>query len=323
MASLKGRDMLSLKDFNAEELRLMFKMSEDLKARLAVGDMPDTLYKKTLGLIFQRHSTRTHIQFETAMTQMGGHGIYLTPEQLQLAKGETWEDTGRVLSKYMDGIAIRWFQDVAEKLAEWASVPVINASTDYSHPTQAIAELMTMKEKKGKLEGVNLTYAWGLFTKWAKPPGYLNDILWAGSKLGMNITMACPEGYELKDTMEESREDAEKSGGRIRVVHDLKEGVKGADVIISRSWVPTAKEYKQSPDFPHTKHPEKFKEWLLDARVMSLAKKDAIVMHALPAVKGEELTEEVFEGPHSAIFDEADNGLHAKKGILALLLGQR
>jgi ornithine carbamoyltransferase len=321
MVPLKGRDMLSLRDFTADELWLILKVSEDLKIRFVAGEMPDTMYKKTLGMIFQRHSTRTHIQFETAMTQMGGHAIYLTPEQLQLAKGESWEDTGRVLSRYLNAIAIRWHQDVAEKLAQWASVPVINASTDYSHPTQAMAELMTIYEKKGKLEGVNLTFAWGFFTKWNKPPGYLNDLLWAGSRLGMNITMACPEGYELKETLAQTRDDAAKSGSQIRVTSDLEDGVRGADVIISRSWIPEEKFYTKGGDYPHLKNPSAYKKWMVDAHLLPLAKKDVIVMHALPAVKGEELTEEVFEGPRSVVFDEAENGLHAKKGILSSLLG--
>lgn len=321
MASLKGRQMLSLKDFTAEEVRLMIKVSEDLKSRFKIGDAPDILHKKTLGMIFQRPSTRTHIQFETAMTQMGGHGTYLTPEQLQLAKGESWEDTGRVLSRYFDGIAIRWYQDVVEELAKSCSLPVINASTEYSHPTQAIAELMTMKEKKGRLEGLNVAYAWGFSTGVNKPPGYLNDLIWAGSKLGMNITMACPESYDLKEATEETRMDAAKSGAKIRVAHDLKEGVSGADVIISKSWVPGGGTYTKTGEFPHNKNPEAYRKWILNSDVVASAKKDAIVMHALPASKGEELTEEVFEGPHSVIFDESENGLHAKKGILALLLG--
>jgi ornithine carbamoyltransferase len=321
MSSLKGKHMISLKDFTAEEVRLMIKVSEDLKARFKIGESPDILHKKTLGMIFQRPSTRTHIQFETAMTQMGGHGIYLTPEQLQLAKGESWQDTGRVLSKYMDGIVIRWYQDVVEELAKWCPVPVINASTEHSHPTQGIAELMTMKEKRGRLEDINVTYAWGFTTGVNKPPGYLNDLIWAGSKLGTNITMACPEGYELKQAIEETRQDAANSGAKIRVIHDLKEGVSGADVIVSKSWVPAGGTYTKSGEFPHNKNPEKFKPWILNSDIVACAKKDVIVMHALPASKGEELTEEVFEGSHSVIFDESENGLHAKKGILALLLG--
>lgn len=321
--SLHGRDFISLGDFSAEELYAFWDKAAELKRKLKAGQPHEILKNKTLVMLFEWPSTRTRLSFETGMQQLGGHAIFV-PQQAYWGKEmEPIKDSGRVMSRYAHGIVWRCFhhEDVVE-MAKWASVPVINANTDFEHPCQVMADLMTTKEYKGKLKGVKTVIPWS-FTAFPKPIGIVNSTLYAGSKVGMDVVIACPEGYDPDESvLKTARKAAKESGGSIEVVRDMKEAVKGADVVHVKGWSPPAI-YRQGFEKmkpPHVLEPAKYKHWIVTEDVLDLAKKDVIVQHALPVVRGEEATEEVMDGPRSVIIDEAENRLHAQKGVMAIIM---
>jgi len=322
--SLKGRHFISLRDFTGQEIDLMLRYALDLKVRYACGERPELLKGKTLGMVFARPSTRTRVSFETAMTQLGGHAQYLAVEGLQLSKGpevEPVKDFARVMSRYVDGMAARIEAEELLELAQYSTVPVVSASHLIAHPCQAMADLLTIMERR-KLEGTKMVFAWGCSpTSGNKTPSLIYDELFAGARLGMHIVLACPDGYEPAAEIEEARKVVEElqTGATIEVSHDLKEAVSEADVIHSKGWV--LPEWRlNNIKAPHQASPEKYKDWIVDQNLVDAAKNTAIVMHALPAVRGAEITDDVIEGPQSVVFDEAENRLHAQKAILALLM---
>lgn len=320
---LKGRDFLSLRDFSSDEFYHILNTSIELKSKLRRGETHELLHGKTLGLVFSEHSTRTRSSFETAMTQLGGHAQFLWTESLQMSGPgkEPLRDTSRVLSRYLDAIAIRpnhYRDEDVYEMAKYASVPVINAASLTAHPCQATADLLTMLEKKRKLEGIKLAFCW-TFGLWPKPPTTVYDLMSMGSKLGMDLVYGCPEGYEPKEDVETAKKVAKETKGSLEIVRSLEEAASGADVIYLKSWVlPGLKDPKK--EAAHLREPDKYRNWIVNNDLLDAAKRDVIVMNAMPAIRGEELTEEVFEGPHSVLFDEAENRLHAQKGILSLLL---
>jgi ornithine carbamoyltransferase len=257
------------------------------------------------------------------MTQLGGHAQYLGFETLQESRAEPAKDTIRVLSEYHDGVCIRGganFQSPIKEYAKWSTIPVIEAGGE-THPCQALADLMTIREKKGRLEGIKVVIAWGPCFSYNKPPSLVFDTMFAGARLGMEIVVACPEGYDpySEEVMGNVLKEADMGGASIEIMRDLKDALANADVIHSKNWIPwncPVDEWKS----PHLEAPEKYKHWTLDTNLLGYAKKDVIVMHAMPAHRGEELTDEVIEGPHSVVFDEAGNRMHAQKGLMALLM---
>lgn len=326
MVDLRGRDLVTLKDYTREEMEFLWDTAFDLKRKLKRGEPHEYLRGKTLAMLFETPSTRTSISFETAMTQLGGHAQYLARDRLWLGKEETIQDTASVISRYADVIVARLMrQRDLEELAKYASIPVINGSTDYEHPCQTLADFMTVIEKKRKLDNIKYVIAWGWHHSNA-PMGLVNSTLYAASKLQMEFVIACPEGYEPENWIWESaKKDAQSSGAKISIVNDLKEAVEGADVINVYMWAPPEiyakglETHFKAPS-PHIEHPEKYRHWQVTTEVVDLAENDAIVMHCMPAGRGEEVTSEVLDGPKSVILDEAENRLHIQKAILCSLV---
>lgn len=307
--SLKGRDFISLNDFTREEIDQFLKTALMIKLRLKAGESFQPLTGKSLGMIFTKPSTRTRIAFEVAMYQLGGHALFLSSQDLQLRRGETIEDTGRVLSRYLDGILIRTFahQDVLD-LAAAASVPVINGLTDLLHPTQVLADLLTIYEKKGHLTGLKMAYL-------GDGNNMTHSLLYGAAKTGMHFTAATPKAYEPDSGIViRAKEEASKWGAQIRVTEDPYEAVKDADIIYTDVWASMGQEEE------HAKRLKEMQPYQINTELMAKAPDHALFMHCLPAHRGEEVTDEVIGGLQSIVFDQAENRLHAHKAILTLLL---
>lgn len=306
---LKGRDFISLHDFTREEIGMMIDVAIGLKKELKAGIPHPILAGKTLGMIFQKSSTRTRVAFEVGMYQLGGHALFLSPRDIQLGRGETVKDTALVLSRMLDGIMIRTFShDEVLELAHWASIPVINGLTDLLHPTQVLADLQTITEYKGGVEGVKLAYI-------GDGNNMAHSLLFGGAKMGMHVSIACPKGYEPDgNILRLAEEDARQTGAKLAVVEDPFEAAAGADVLYTDVWASMGQESEAPEKEQH------FSKYQINSKLMSAAHKDAMVLHCLPAKRGKEITDEVIDGPQSAVFDEAENRLHAHKAIMALTM---
>jgi ornithine carbamoyltransferase len=304
---MKERDFLSLDDLSPEELRDLLTAAHHAKKE--PGRWRDRIAGKQIALIFEKPSTRTRVSFETAVETMGGHAVVLRGDELQLGRGETIEDTGRVLSRYVDAIVIRTFgQDRLERLAEAATVPVVNALSDFSHPCQGVADLQTIEEKLGRLKGVAMAYV-------GDGNNVAHSLMFGGTKLGLDVRIACPAGYEpLPQVVERCEEIAGETGGRILVTHDTYEAAGGANVLYTDVWASMGQEEEAE------ERKKLFAPYRLNDDVVNVAADDAIVMHCLPAHRGEEITASVIDGPRSVVWDEAENRMHSQKAILSWLL---
>ena len=302
------RDFLSIDDLAPEELEYLLDEADAVKKDpQAFGNR---LAGKQVALIFEKPSTRTRVSFEAAVTSMGGHPIVLRGDELQLGRGETIEDTGMVLSRYVDAIVVRTFgQDRLERLADSASVPVINALSDFSHPCQCLADLQTLREKKGDLSVLALAYL-------GDGNNVAHSLMFGGIKLGMDIRVACPPGYEpYPQVVDRCREIAAETRARIVVTDVVAEAAVGADALYTDVWTSMGQEKESS------ERRELFARYQLNADVVSQAKDEVVVMHCLPAHRGEEITADVLDGPRSIVWDQAENRLHSQKALLAWLLG--
>ena len=330
MKGLKGRDLKGIEDFSREQIVFILETSRQMKRDLATGKPHRLLEGKSLGGVFETPSTRTSVSFETAMTQLGGHMLWLDQHRLWVgdAAEEDLPDTFKTLSRYLDGIAYRSIRrETLEAAAEHASIPLINASCPVEHPCQAFADVMTMIEKKGPVEKAKVALLWGFRT--ANPPaGLTNSTMLMAAKLGFELVVAFPEGFQPDMRIKAvADEEAKRSGGSIRFVHSYEEAARGADFINVYSWVSPevfAKgletHFKGDPEFQKMKNGLKGK-WCVDGKVVQMAKKDCMVMHCMPISRNNEVTDEVLNSPASIIFDEAENRLHTEKAILALLMG--
>jgi ornithine carbamoyltransferase len=307
--SFKGRDLLCLHDYTPEEINVILDLAEKLKTKQKNGDPHPLLRGKTLGMIFQKSSTRTRVSFEVAMHQLGGHALFLNSNDLQLGRGESIADTGRVLSRYLDGIMIRTFaQEDVEELAHYATIPVINGLTDLLHPCQILADLQTIREHKGALAGLKLTYV-------GDGNNICHSLLFGCAKTGINIMVASPEGYLPEEKIVAlAKEDAAQTGSRIEILSDPVEAVRKADVIITDVWASMGQEAEAAA------RKKIFAPYQVNKDLVRHAKPDFIFLHFLPAHRGEEVTGDVIDGPNSVVWDEAENRLHAQKAVLALLL---
>ena len=307
--SLKGRDFLTLKDFTRQEIEEMVNLGIDLKAKQKAGIPTPILEGKTLGMIFQKSSTRTRVSFEVGMYQLGGSALFLSTNDLQIGRGEPIKDTARVLSRYLDGIMIRTYSHAdVEELAAYADIPVINGLTDDYHPTQVIADLITIQEHKGKLAGIKFAYV-------GDGNNMTHSLMIGCAKVGMDVTVACPDGYMPNlEVVALAQGYAAESGGSVTVMHDPKEAVKGVDVIYTDTWASMGQEAEKEI------RKKAFAGYQVDDALMALAKPDAIFMHCLPAYRGMEVTDEVMESAQSVVFDEAENRLHAHKAIMASVM---
>ncbi|KIL40690.1 ornithine carbamoyltransferase [Gordoniibacillus kamchatkensis] len=308
-ARLKGKDFLGLVDYTKEEIEYLIALGIDLKSKLKAGETYQPLKGKTLGMIFEKSSTRTRVSFEVGIYQLGGQPLFLSKNDLQLGRGEPISDTAQVLSRYLDGIMIRTFghKRVVE-LARAATVPVINGLSDLSHPCQALADYQTILEKKGRLQGLKVAYI-------GDGNNMLHSLLVGASKLGIDFAAASPEGYDADPEMVAiAKENARKSGSNVRLVRDPREAAEGADVIYTDVWASMGFEEEQ-------KEREKaFANYQVNEELAKYAKPDYLFMHCLPAHRGEEVSEGVIDGPNSIIFDQAENRLHAQKAIMAAIM---
>jgi len=307
--NLKGRDFLSLHDFTAEEILAMIELAEELKEKKKWNVPHPYLQGKTLGMIFQKSSTRTRVSFEVAMYQLGGHALYLNAADMQLGRGESVADTARVLSRYLDGIMIRTFahDDVVE-LAEYASIPVINGLTDLLHPCQALADLLTIKEKKGQLSGLKLAFV-------GDGNNVCHSLMFGCAKVGIDVAVVTPKGYEPKEEIISlAKQDALKHGVSINITNDPVEAVKDADVVVTDVWASMGQEAEQA------QRAQDFAPYQVNDKLVSHARPDYIFLHCLPAHRGEEVVEDIIDGPNSVVWDEAQNRLHTQKALLAMLL---
>lgn len=307
--SFQGRDFLSLYDYTPEEIHYLLQVAMDLKYKQKNGIPHPYLAGKTLGMIFQKNSTRTRVSFEVGMYQLGGMALFLSANDLQIGRGEPIKDTARVLSRYLDGIMIRTYShDEVLELAEYADIPVINGLTDLLHPCQALADLMTIKEHKGQLAGLKMVYV-------GDGNNMAHSLMYGGAKMGMHVVVASPAGYEPDETVtKQATAVAAETGGSISITTDVKEAAHDADVLYTDVWASMGQEEEAA------ERRKAFAGYQINQELLQLAKPDVIVLHCLPAHRGEEITDEVIEGPHSAVFDEAENRLHAQKAIMALLM---
>lgn len=298
------KHLLKLQDLTREEILSILNLADQLKFERNNGIQKEYLKGKKLGMIFQKSSTRTRVSFEAGIYELGGYGLFLSSADLQIGRGEPVQDTARVLSRYLDGIMIRTFaQQEVEDLAKYGSIPVINGLTDYAHPCQVLADLMTIREYKGSFKGLKMTYI-------GDGNNMANSLIVGAVKLGLSFAIACPVGYEPdSEIMKWAREN-----GDFTITTDVKAALKDADVVYTDVWASMGMESEK-------KEREKvFKGYQVNAGNLSAAKPDVIVMHCLPAHRGEEITEEVFEAHAKEIFDEAENRLHAQKAVMVKLL---
>ena len=307
---LKGKDLLSIHDLSVAEVEEILSLAKELKAMQKAGVEHHLLAGKTLGMIFEKSSTRTRVSFETGMYQLGGQALFLSNRDLQLGRGEPIKDTARVLSRYLDGIMIRTFgHDRVEELAKWADIPVINALTDLLHPCQVLTDLLTIEEYKGKnLKGLKMAYV-------GDGNNMTNSFLYGCAKVGMTFVAATPEDYRPDETVVKNAfEDAKETGAELSLVTDPKEAVKDADIIVTDTWASMGQEAE------HEARKKIFAPYQVNKELLKGADKRVIVMHCLPAYRGEEITEEVLEANADVIFDEAENRLHTQKAIMALTM---
>ena len=301
------KHLLKMQDLSTEEITEILNLADQLKYELKHGIPHDRLKGKTLGMIFEKASTRTRVSFETGMYQLGGYPLFLSSNDLQIGRGEPVQDTARVLSRYLDGIMIRTFkQEEVENLAEYGSIPIINGLTDYCHPCQVLADLLTVREYKKKLEGLKLCYI-------GDGNNMANSLIVGGLKVGMDVSIACPEGYHP----DKSVLDFAKDYKGFTLTSDPKEAAADADVLYTDVWASMGQEGEAE------KRKITFKGYQINDDVMSVAHSDAMVMHCLPAHREEEITAKVFEEHAQEIFDEAENRLHAQKAVMVKVMGEK
>ena len=302
---MSERDFLSMDDVSRDELEHLLHGADEVKRDPAAWS--ERLRGKQVAMIFEKSSTRTRVSFEVAITSMGGHAVMLRGDELQLGRGETIEDTGRVLSRYVDAIVVRTYgQDRLERLADAASVPVVNALSDFSHPCQCLADLQTLREKKGNLRGLSLAYI-------GDGNNVAHSLMFGGTKMGMDVRIACPAGYEpFPQVIERSLELAERSGGRLTVTNDVEQAAAGAEALYTDVWVSMGQEGSDKN--------AAFAGYQIGPELVDIASDEAIVMHCLPAHRGEEITADVIDGPRSVVWDQAENRLHAQRSLLAWLM---
>ncbi len=302
------KHMLRLSDYTHDEILQVLSLALKLKKQLKEGLRPPLLAGKILAMIFTKSSTRTRVSFEAGVYQLGGTAQFLSSNDIQLGRGEPISDTAQVLSRMVDGIMIRTFkQSDVEDLAKYGSIPVINGLTDLLHPCQILADLMTYYEHKGSLTGKLAFIGDG--------NNVANSLLVGCAKLGLDISVACPEGFDPDaDVLAAAKQAAAQSGSKIVITHDANEAAEGADAVYTDVWASMGQESDAQDKYKH------FTDYQVNEKLTVRCKEDYIFLHCLPAHRGEEVTETVIDGPHSVIFDEAENRLHAQKAVMALLM---
>lgn len=303
------QDFLTIADYSSEDLQALLDRAVALKAEWQAGGNAPILKGKVLALVFQKPSLRTRVSFDMAMRHLGGDALYLSPAEIGLGKRESIADVARVLSGYVQGIMARVFDhEHVVELAKWASIPVINGLSDYNHPCQAMADALTIQEEFGSLKGINVTYV-------GDGNNVAVSLMHVCAKLGANFTIANPEGYDMPtEAIEQARAFAAQSGSTLTFLRDPHEAVKGAQVIYTDTWTSMGQEEEAA------RRAKVFPPYQVNTTLVAEATPEVIVMHCLPAHRGQEITDEVADGPHSRLFPQAHNRLHAQKAIVAQLL---
>lgn len=303
------KDLLSIHSLSKQEIEGLIAHAIGLKKKQKDGKHDQPLKGKTLGMLFEKPSTRTRVSFEVGMFQLGGHALYMSWRDTQLGREESLQDTARVLSRYLDGVVIRTFsQRTVETFAQYADIPVINGLTDLLHPCQILSDIMTVLEKKGGFDKLKFSYI-------GDGNNVANSWINASLKLGFDLHLACPKGYEPDGKiLEQARIDA---SSKIKLSNDPLEAARDADIINTDTWVSMGQEEE------HQERTDVFKNYQINRSLLKVAKKDVLIMHCLPAHRGEEITDDVADGAHSIIFDQAENRLHMQKAILVMLLADK
>ncbi len=316
---LKGRNLLSLHDFTTEEILQVLRTAEELKMEAKRGQPHSLLAGKQLGMIFQKPSLRTRVAFEAGMSRLGGHAVYLGPEDIQLGKRETTEDIALVLSRYVDGIMARVFKhEDVEDLARYSKVPVINGLSEFCHPTQGLADLLTIYEKKGRLQGIKMAFV-------GDGNNMAHSLMFAAAKVGIHLNLAIPETYRPDPkALEWAKEDAAKTGATVEVYtdpNDVDKAVEGVDVIYTDVWLSMGQASKEEAEREKEERRKVFLPYQVNMDMLQKAREDAIVLHCLPAIYGEEITKEVVEDPRGrVVYDEAENRMHTAMAVMALVM---
>ena len=305
LTSFSKNNFISSSDLNSDQILSLFELAKQLK----IGNRRIDLGNRVLGLIFKKASTRTRVSFQVAMARLGGQTIDLNPQITQLGRGEPIKDTARVLSRYCDVLAIRTFsQQELEEYAHWSTIPVINALTDLEHPCQALADFLTIQEKFGKLQGINLTYI-------GDGNNVANSLMICGAMLGVNVKICSPKGFEADTKIVEKAKSLSEFGSRISICNDPSKAVREAQVIYTDVWASMGQEEE------YLKRKEIFEKYKIDQKLVGLADEEVIILHCLPAHREEEITEEALESQRSHVFDQAENRLHVQQALLAVQLG--
>jgi ornithine carbamoyltransferase len=309
-SKFRGKDFLTLMDFTREEINDILNLSYELKSKWARREPHEYLRGKTIAIVFEKPSTRTRTSFQAAIAHLGAQGFYMRPDEMQLARGEPIKDTARVIDRYCDALVMRTFgQERLEEFARYMKNPVVNALSDLTHPCQGLADLLTMREKKGDLKGLKLAYAGDIWN-------VCHSLMIAAGTMGFDIYVAVPEGYVPDPKVHRfATEAAKRSGTNIVLTKDLKEALKDADVVYANTW------HSMGSDHEKEKRIRDFSPYQVNEKVVKIAKPDFIFMHCLPGYRGEEMTDEIIEGPHSAVWDQAENRMHTEKAVLALFVG--
>ena len=305
------KHLLKMADLSKKDIENMLDLADKLKYEKKHNITHHILKGQSLGMLFRKSSTRTRVSFEVGMYDLGGNALFLSPRDLQIGRGESVKDTARVFSRFLDGLMIRTFeQSEVEAFANYGSIPVINGLTDYCHPCQVLADLLTIKEHKGTLKGLKLAYL-------GDGNNMANSLLYGCTKVGMNISVASPEKYTCpSEVIENAKNTAKETGVTVEITTDAKSAIKDADVVYTDTWISMGQEDQKAEKI------KLFGGYQVNKELFSLAKDDAIFLHCLPAYRGYEVTEDVIDGKNSVIFDEAENRLHAQKAVMALLMGK-
>lgn len=308
-SQLKGRDLLTLLDYTSEEITYLLQKALIMKKDTLAGKFPPVLPGKTLGMIFEKHSTRTRISFEVGMIHLGGHAMFMNAKDLQIGRGESIYDTGNVLSEYLDGVMIRAnSHEMVKELAKHSSIPIINGLTDIFHPCQALADLLTMIEVKGSVAGKKLAYI-------GDGNNVAHSLVIGAANMGMNVVVATPKGFEFNPNLfVKAQKIAKANGGSVNQTYNAIEAVENADVVYTDVWTSMGQEEETASRL------EAFKEFQINDKLVAHANKDYMFLHCLPAHREEEVSTSVIDGPHSYVFQQAGNRLHAQKAVLAALL---
>ncbi len=309
--NFKGKDLMKLMDLSKAEINTILDVSAELKRKLYRREPHDYLKNRAIAVLFEKQSTRTRTSFETAIIHLGAGGIYMTPDKMQLSRGELVKDTARVLDRFVDGLVMRTFgQERLEEFAYYMQNPVINALTDLTHPMQIFADFLTIREKLGRLEGLKIVYAGDIWN-------VAHSMMAGCAIMGMDLYIPYPEGYEPNpDILKFARETAAKSGSKLVLTHDMEEAATDADIIYANTWHSMG-----GPEKSKEQRIIDFMPFQINQKVMQMAKPEALFMHPLPGYRGEDMTDEVIEGPQSIVFDQAENRLHTAKAVLSLFIG--